>query len=288
MKIFEEIKILCSKGILCSNCYNKLSPVNNKLRCVKCRSYYVQNQKGVWDFSSKQQTIKTPKFYNHPDLKNWKKIFAKFEINDWVIYKTALRRFFSQAGHRKINKELSKINDKTETVLEIGAGTGALLKNFPKLTYIGLDHSIESLNELKEKHPNAIAVCISGTKIPFSNNGFKNICSLHTLEHIYDIAEHLEEVARLLKRKGIYHYVIPTEGGLAFWLGRQLITGPHLKKKYNLNVNHIMEREHINDAKRVLKFLDFYFTNNNRNFWPLSIPIMSINVMINGKCHKIN
>ena len=120
----------------------------------------------------------------------------------------------------------------------------------------------------------------------FKDGVFETIVSLHTLEHIYLIAEHIEEVKRVMVGGGRYLYVIPTEGGLGFWLGRQMITGPHLKKRYNLDVNCIMEREHINDARRVLKFLRFYFTPVSKSYWPIKIPILSINAMIYGECIK--
>ena len=96
--------------------------------------------------------------------------------------------------------------------------------------YIGIDHFFSSLAKLKKSNPTAIAICTSGIGIPFNSEDFETVVSLHTLEHLYSIAEHLEEVKRVMLTGGRYLYVIPTEGALGFWLGRQMITGPHLTK----------------------------------------------------------
>ena len=124
------------------------------------------------------------------------------------------------------------------------------------------------------------------TFLPFGKGVFSNVISLHTLEHIYPLGEHLEEVRKVLKDGGRYSFVIPTEGGLSFWLGRQLFTKPHVKRNYGLDVNYIMDREHINDANRVLKFLKMYFNITSYSFWPLKIPTLSFNAMIHGYVEK--
>ena len=97
----------------------------------------------------------------------------------------------------------------------------------------------------------------------------------------------LHEIIRIQASDGKLSYVIPTEGGLLFYLGRLFVTGPHLKARYKLDVNFVMDREHINDAKRVIKFLKFYFEKVEVNFWPIwFLRLLSINVMIFGTCSK--
>ena len=92
---------------------------------------------------------------------------------------------------------------------------------------------------------------------------------------------------RVMQKNGAMHYVIPTEGGLGFLLGRKLVTGPHLRKKYGLDVKYVMDREHINDAPRVLKLLRMYFAKVEHKYWPIPfLKLLSINSMIYGKCTK--
>ena len=79
------------------------------------------------------------------------------------------------------------------------------------------------------------------------------------------------------------------KGGIAFSMGRKFITGPNLKKKYDLDIKHIMDREHINDAPRVLKFLTFYFSSVTKIYWPFSwFKLLSINACIYGKAKKMS
>lgn len=286
MTIDEEIVTLLQQGICCPNCLQLLEKAVDKLQCLGCQVTFMQNSQGVWDMRVNTETTTQPFFYVDEHYKSWKKVFAEVEVKDWAIYKTPVRRYFSQAGHRKIGKAITKSIEANEFLLEIGAGNGALLDHLKVHNYIGVDHCIASLSELKSRHSEAIAICTSGTTLPFSKQVFKHICSLHVLEHLYLLAEHCEEVIRLLSKNGSYHYVIPTEGGFAFWLGRKFITGPHLRKKYNLDINRVMEREHINDANRVMKFLKMYFNVSVRQYWPFVLPSITFNVMIYGKCHR--
>ena len=169
-------------------------------------------------------------------------------------------------------------------MIEIGAGGGALLEELKVTNYVGVDTSMQVLAVLKKRYPNAIVICTSGPRLPFKSSSINHVVSLHTLEHIYLLAEHLQEVKRILRQNGNYFFVIPTEGGWAFYLGRLFFTGPHVKRKYNIDAHEVMAREHINDAPRVMKFLRFYFSSVKRTFWPIAIPLLSINAMIYGHC----
>jgi len=288
MLIQNEITNLIKHNIKCVDCHQALTSSGCSLECNKCLRVYEADGSGVWNFVISKNDKKKLEFYNEINYQKWQKVFVERELYDWAIYKTPLRRFFSQAGHRIIKKNIKNDVLPNDTLLEIGAGNGALLKDMQKCNYIGIDNSSLSLAELKKQFPWAIVICTSGIDLPFENETFDNIVSLHTLEHIYSLAEHIAEVKRILKVEGYYSYVIPTEGGLGFWLGRQMITGPHLKNTYDLDVNKIMERDHINNARRVLKFLDFYFPNVSKKYWPLKVHILSLNAMIYGKCQKIN
>lgn len=185
-----------------------------------------------------------------------------------------------------MGRKLELLPRKKKKVLEIGAGTGALLSYVTPEIYVGIDSSEKVLALLKKKHPYAIAIHSSGVNIPFKDSQFETVVSLHTLEHIYFIAEHIQEVLRVLKNWGRYYYVIPTEGGWAFSLGRKFFSGRDAKKRYGVDPTYIMEREHINDALRVLKFLRLYFGSIKSTFWPFRVPILSLNAMIYGVCRK--
>ena len=281
----NEIKVLLAHKIACVDCKKLLIGKKRKLQCKKCGREYSQNNSGVWDFTKKKLSSKPLDIYLEASYQRWQTVFKEREVFRWSIYDTKLKRFFSQAGHRRIAKLIAH-SPEDKYLLEIGAGNGALLKYHNASNYIGLDFSEASLAVLKSKHKSAIVIWTNDNFIPFGRNLFENIVSLHTMEHIYLIGEHIEEVKRLLRHKGKFHFVIPTEGGFAFWLGRQLFTGPHLRRTYKLDVNYVMDREHINDAKRVLKFLRLYFGKVSKVYWPARIGLLSVNAMIYGFCIK--
>ncbi len=280
----EEKDFLIRTGINCIDCGGALKKAPNCLKCNKCKRKYSRNKLKVWDFTPKQKPAIYLDFYKNEDYQKWTKVFEEQEIYDWSIYNSKFKRVFSKAGHRILGRRIKRSIKDDETLVEIGAGGGALLDEFKINNYLGLDTSMKVLAVLKKRHPNATAICVSGRKLPFQSSSIIHLVSLHTLEHIYHLAEHLQEVKRILKQNGKFYFVIPTEGGWAFYLGRLLFTGPHVRRKYKINAHEVMAREHINDARRVLKFLRFYFSSVKKTFWPISIPILSINVMIYGFC----
>ena len=94
----------------------------------------------------------------------------------------------SRDSFPKLDRKIAGIlgnREKDDFLLEVGAGNGALLDHISSKNYIGLDFSEESLQVLKSKYKNAIVICVDDNFIPFGRSSFKNIVSIHTLEHIY-------------------------------------------------------------------------------------------------------
>jgi SAM-dependent methyltransferase len=265
----------------CVDCRELLHKGEFTFECTGCGRVYKQVS-GVWDFRETAPRLPQPALFHTPEYLEWRVAFEERELKNWYIYKNALFRFFSQAGHRLVGKALKR-KPRNGPLLEIGAGSGALLNFFPANRYVGVDIALEGLVELKLTHPDAVAVCASTTALPFKTSSFEQIICLHTLEHIYHLAEALEEIVRMMRPECIFHYGIPTEGGIGFWLGRKMLTGPHVWRTYGLDIDHIMDREHVNDAPRVIKFLRMHFGSVQRHFWPLGIlPFLSINALIYG------
>lgn len=273
--------------IQCVDCKGDLSFNDIEFKCVDCKREYKQLQGNVWDFRQQNDNQALPKIFKEEEFLRWVKIFREQESKNWVIYKNRFFRFIAQAGHRILGRRIKDSINEQSLILEVGAGTGALLEHIPSANFIAVDTSIESLQVLKSRWPNATCICTSASTLPFKNGSFHQVVSLHTLEHLYFLAEALQELIRVMEKDGTMHYVIPTEGGLGFLLGRKLVTGPHLRKKYNLDVQYVMDREHINDAPRVLKLLRMHFANVERKYWPTPfLKLLSPNAMIYGKCTK--
>lgn len=273
----------------CVDCSAALEPSSAGMNCTGCKRQYETNANGVWDFrpNSAQSTYQLPEIFDEDGFHHWIKIFQEQESKSWVIYKNRLFRYFAQAGHRILGKKILKNMSNDGYILEIGAGTGALLEFLPSEKFVAVDMSMESLNVIKSRWPNVTCICASAADLPFESGAFEQIVSLHTLEHLYFLAESLQEMRRVMQPDGTLYYGIPTEGGLAFLMGRKFVTGPHLRKKYGLDVNYVMDREHINDAPRVLKFLRMHFEGLTKTYWPLPFArFLSTNALIYGTCRK--
>lgn len=273
--------------IQCADCGGGYAQEDENLTCVSCRAVKICDSFGVWDFMGKDEAHKVPAIFTEKEFSRWLDIFNTEESKNWVIYKNSFYRFFSQAGHRKMGKQLNKHLAASATILEIGAGTGVLLNFIPAHNYVAVDTSLEGLRILKARCPQATCIWTRASQLPFMPNAFANVVSLHTLEHLYYLAEALEEHIRVLQADGDMFFVIPTEGGWGFSMGRKLITGPHLRKKYKLDVDYVMDREHINTAARVMKFLRLYFDDVESRFWPLPfLKLIGPNAMIFGRCRS--
>lgn len=271
----------------CVDCKTSLTPESTPLKCSECGRVYQADENGVWNFMVTASSTRKIKIYQEPEFSKWQQIFNEHESKNWIIYKNLFFRFFSQAGHRAIAKDLLCALKDNAWTLEIGAGQGALKEHFPGDNYIAVDSNKESLSHLKRRWPQTLCIQASSDNLPLSTAAISQVASLHTLEHIYHLGHTLEEIGRVMSSNGSFHYVIPTEGGLGFWLGRVLITGPNLKKRYGLDVHMIMDREHINDAPRVMKFLRMYFLQVKQNYWPLFfLRFLSPNAMISGVCRQ--
>ena len=271
----------------CVDCRGDLAFIDNKFSCSSCKRDYVCIDGCVWDFRQHDNSQSLPAIFHEEEFIRWIKIFREQESKNWIIYKNSFFRFIAQAGHRILGKRINKDANEKSLILEVGAGTGALLEHIPSANFIAVDTSMESLQVLKSRWPNATCICASASSLPFKNSSFRQVVSLHTLEHLYFLAEALQELIRVMEEDGIMHYAIPTEGGLGFSIGRKLVTGPHLRNKYHLDVQYVMDREHINDAPRVLKLLKMHFAKAECKFWPLPfLKLLSPNALIYGRCTK--
>jgi demethylmenaquinone methyltransferase/2-methoxy-6-polyprenyl-1,4-benzoquinol methylase len=103
-----------------------------------------------------------------------------------------------------INKQLI-IND-IDIVLDIGGGTGFILKNIYKKAYIAinLDTSKNMLKQLKNK--NIFKIQGDGTFIPLKNESINIILLINVLHHIHEKNHRIlfKEIYRILKKKGTF------------------------------------------------------------------------------------
>ena len=71
-------------------------------------------------------------------------------------------------------------------------------------------------------------------KIDFENNFFDRVLAIHILEHLPNLPNAINEVARVLKDSGMFQIVIPCEGSIAYTITRKISAKRIFEKKYKI------------------------------------------------------
>ncbi len=94
-------------------------------------------------------------------------------------------------------------------VLEVGCDEGYTQRRVEPLVerVVGVDVNADAV----AANPCADARVTSGPLLDFEDASFDRVYSSHTIEHIPELEQHFEEVARMLKPGGVYVAVYPWE-----------------------------------------------------------------------------
>jgi ubiquinone/menaquinone biosynthesis C-methylase UbiE len=121
-------------------------------------------------------------------------------------------------------------------------------------------------------------------KTEYPDEYFDRILAIHVLEHLPDLPNALNEVFRILKKRGIFSVVIPCEGGLAYTFARQISTVRIFNKKFGdrgINYHWLMRKtEHINQPKEIMEELKMVFLIEKDDYFPLKVPLVFCNLCI--------
>lgn len=120
-----------------------------------------------------------------------------------------------------------------EQILDIGCGSGNfLLQNQHNWVHAtGIDVVPELIQQAKEKSDPKLFTFLthesSNKSLPFKNESFTIVTCIATLQYIEDLDLLFSEVARVLKKNGIFIFEVPNF--LVFWRRIQLLFGifPH-------------------------------------------------------------
>ncbi len=93
------------------------------------------------------------------------------------------------------------------SILEIGSGasnhTSAFLAELGTLRGVDIDPDVTTNTSLAEAH------VITGDRYPFSNHTFDVCVSNYVVEHVEHVDQHLAEIRRVLKPRGLYVFRTP-------------------------------------------------------------------------------
>ena len=176
-------------------------------------------------------------------------------------------------NHEYVTKSRPK---RFKTVLEIGAGDGEHIYyeklNKKKLkNYFAIDLRQNMLSKLNRNHKEVNAIngdCQKKTK--FKSNFFDRVIAIHILEHLPNLPKALCEINRVIKKSGTFQVVIPCEGSLAYSIARKISAERIFKKRYGMDYDWFIKREHINLPFEIFNELRKFFKISSIKFFPFN------------------
>ncbi|MBK7974498.1 MAG: class I SAM-dependent methyltransferase [Deltaproteobacteria bacterium] len=115
---------------------------------------------------------------------------------------------------------------------------------------------------------------------------FERIIAIHILEHLKDLPAALAEIDRLLAPDGCFDVVVPTEGGLAYALGRKLSAERLFRKRFRMDYTPIRQNEHVSTYTEIAAELTRVFRVERRVFYPLAVPIATLNLFVGYRLRR--
>ena len=142
------------------------------------------------------------------------------------LFKSRIRKWLHLSRFKFVEKILSKKDDNSLRIVELGCFDGKVLDFIPKpkiFNYIGYDADWEGGLSAAKKRSSAenIEFHLCRSALDFCPpKGFNCFLSLETMEHIEEntLDEYLQKVRKLIDKDGILIITVPNEIGIIFLL----------------------------------------------------------------------
>lgn len=122
-------------------------------------------------------------------------------------------------------------SDKRVKVLEIGCGTGGVLKmmsKFANFELFGAELSLDYLKFIKDRLPAVKVLQLDATNLPFTDQ-FDVICAFDVIEHIENDVLALRNIHKSLKKDGLVYITVPQHK----WLWSSADDKAYHKRRYS-------------------------------------------------------
>ena len=213
--------------------------------------------------------------------KEWKDEYINFYTSN---QRRGIGGIVNDAGYRV----MSEINLDGKRVLEIGPGDIRHVSSWrgKPSEFLLADIRPSMLSNAEKKLEEAgvgfNSILVSEDKpLSLEEGSVDVVVSFYSLEHIYPLAPYLEEINRALRSGGVLIGAIPTEGGIAWGLGRMLTSRRWFKKNTNIDPDKIICWEHPNFADEIITDLDRNFDREILSLWPFPwLPMLDANLVI--------
>ena len=195
---------------------------------------------------------------------------------------TGLIGFIFRYQHHKLSPNFL-LNEKK--VLEVGPGFEPHIK-FKKLNCeeyhcVELSKSAELKEYFKNEFPEIIFNNYDGEKINHPDNTFDRIIISHTLEHIHNPEDFINELLRVLKKDGYISIALPCDNGFFWRMGRFLLkkTYHKIRKFSEVDFDYFIANEHVNTIFQLLSLFKKKFHPTNEIYLPFRLKIPDLNLI---------
>ena len=133
------------------------------------------------------------------------------------------RKGATEHDERRVREYIiSKIPEGVNSILDVGCGKGWIAKEFLQKgkTVVSLDISTTNpaiVNKLYSS-PKHFAVAADSFHLPFSNNSFDCVVASEIIEHVFDPAEFVKELFRVVKKDGSLVITTPYKEKIIYYL----------------------------------------------------------------------
>ena len=159
---------------------------------------------------------------------------------DKHYFDRAYRNYELQNPPRKLDYYLAQIEGRlpegSKDILDVGCGLGSFLERadraHPDWTLAGSDIDDEGVTTTRIRVPRAIVHQASAEHHPFPPDSFDIITAWDVIEHVPDLGAVASAVARMLRPRGLFMFVVPVYDGVTGPLIRRLDKDPtHIHKQ---------------------------------------------------------
>ncbi|MFH1088500.1 MAG: class I SAM-dependent methyltransferase [Patescibacteria group bacterium] len=195
-----------------------------------------------------------PTHLSWPDYKTLtKRYYQEVETYDWTDTADNLRgpeSFLHKYREWWLLKLLRPYLKSTPLALEVGCGTGLILRHLPAGS-VGLDLNPRNLERLKKYVPEAKGqLCDVEEGIPYPDATFDLVVAAEVLEHLIYPEKVISEIFRVLKNGGVLVGSVPRNS--LFWKLRFLSITYHSNTKHYKIKEPFHNEMSVDDLKNLL------------------------------------
>lgn len=147
-------------------------------------------------------------------------------MSEYILWRNLCELPYFRAILRAVESRLVQEIKLPEPVLDLGCGDGHFASvTFDHLLNVGVDPSIKSIKEARERGAYELLIQADGAFSPFAAEAFSSAISNSVLEHIPHLDSVLTELARILVPGAPFVFTVPNPGyegmlSVAFFLRR--------------------------------------------------------------------